>query len=72
MSAVKKCIVCGSEEISLIGGHVHKEEEKVIAYFCNNHKDNKPLNNNCRGCYGDWKEEMGYDKSFGEVAFLHI
>ena len=24
----------------------------------------------CKGCYGEWKEEMGKDESFGQLMYI--
>ena len=24
----------------------------------------------CKGCYGEWKEEMGKDESFGQLIYI--
>lgn len=69
MSSTTKCVVCLKEGKLNFGGHVHKGDEIVIAAVCNEHL-RTTLNNGCKGCYGEWKEEMGYDESFGMLMYI--
>ena len=70
MKQTKNCIVCGCSKIAKIGGHVHKENETIVACFCKEHKQTEKVNNSCKGCYGEWKYFMGEDSSFGMVCHI--
>jgi hypothetical protein len=66
-ASVENCIVCLKKATSFTG-HVHKEDgEAVIAGFCQLHNNKKQINGKCKGCYGYWENDMGYDKNFGQV-----
>jgi hypothetical protein len=71
MAATKNCIIC-FEKATGFGGHVHFEKEKIIAGFCNAHVNSIKTNpiETCKGCYGEWKEEMGKDESFGQLMYI--
>ena len=78
MAATEKCIICLSKAVSF-GGHVHIGNETIIAGFCDRHDFNckehasfckKLSNEGCKGCYGEWTEEMGIDDSFGKVGYI--
>lgn len=72
MASTINCIVC-FEKATCFGGHVHKEgEEHLIAGFCKKHFTPRPIPyiDGCKGCHGEWKEQMGNDKYFGAVMFI--
>jgi len=70
MSSTIKCVVCGSKA-TCFGGHVHNGDDKVIAGFCKEHfRNTAKENNDCKGCYGEYKEEMGVDITFGQVCYI--
>lgn len=69
MSATKNCIIC-FQKATGAGGHVHKGDEQIIASFCKEHFRTKSTIEGCKGCYGEWKEEMGIDKSFGQMMYI--
>ncbi len=71
MSSTVNCIECFKEAKNW-GGHVHKENEMIIAGFCNDHFNNTKGYKDCKGCFGIWSSEMGYDKSFGELVYIEI
>lgn len=70
MSSTLNCIVC-FKEATCFGGHVHKDGETLIATFCSDHFDKHiPVIDGCKGCYGQWKEEMGEDTTFGTLYYI--
>lgn len=78
MGATKNCVVCFNPANSW-GGHVHKNGDLIIAGTCADHyvklgskEGTLSINavKNCKGCYGDWKEEMGFDPSFGQFGYI--
>jgi len=83
MASTINCIVC-FEKATCFGGHVHRAywrtsthhvDEHIIAGFCKQHfktplKHTCPNVDGCKGCWGKWKEEMGHDKSFGQVMYI--
>lgn len=72
MASTLNCIIC-FEKATGFGGHVHVEKETIIAGFCNTHFDSAIKTNpipDCKGCYGEWKEEMGKDDSFGQLMYI--
>jgi hypothetical protein len=82
MASTVNCVLC-FEKATGFGGHVHTEKETIIAGFCKTHfklrqafqrsglrpqsPQSKPI---CKGCYGEWKQQMGVDKSFGQLMYL--
>jgi hypothetical protein len=69
MASTKKCVLC-FEKATCFGGHVHKEKETIIAGFCKTHFKTLPTIDGCNGCYGQWKEQMEVDKSFGQLMYI--
>lgn len=69
MPSTTKCVICLSNDIN-IAGHVHKGNEIVLAGLCNVHLHHVCIDNGCKGCYGEWKEDMGYDSSFGKLMYI--
>lgn len=66
------CVICGNPVKGYFGGHVHKEQETIIAGFCSKEHLHAPhVNNGCKGCYGEWTERMGiHEKAFGQLVFI--
>lgn len=69
MASTINCVVC-FEKADCFGGHVHDGEGKIIAGFCREHFRKQPQIDGCKGCYGNWKPEMGTDGSFGQLGFI--
>lgn len=71
MAATIFCVVCGNETSKgYIGGHVHKidefgKNENVFAATCSDKCSKSRRISECKGCYGEWKPEHGYNPSFG-------
>ncbi len=59
MIKTTKCVICFGEP-KIFGGHVHKDGETVVAGTCEEHR-NASEKKSCQGCYGEWREEMGYE-----------
>lgn len=72
MVQTTNCVKCGSPNASIVGGHVHKDQEIVIATVCRDCDEHKhQIMNDCKGCYGQWIPAYGYEKNdFGEVLEL--
>lgn len=61
MITTAKCVIC-SEDAKTFGGHVHKGEDTVIAATCREHSEIEHSGREgCKGCYGEWNENMGYN-----------
>ncbi len=73
MISTKNCVLCYKNAVGW-GGHVHKSKsEKIIAGFCEMHFEiTKSISiiKGCKGCYGEWKEEMGIKGSPSEVMYI--
>lgn len=72
MASTLNCIVCLEKAVGF-GGHVHSGNEIITAGFCKTHFDTHIKTNpieSCKGCYGEWKEEMGKDESFGQIMYI--
>lgn len=69
MASTVNCVLC-FEKATCFGGHVHIEKETIIAGFCKTHFKTQPTIDGCKGCYGEWKEQMGTDKSFGQLMYI--
>ncbi len=67
MPSTVNCVVC-FEKATCFGGHVHAKKEIIIAGFCKAHFRTQHHKEGCKGCYGNWKEEMGVDKSVGATV----
>lgn len=62
-SKTTKCVICFTPHIHIVGGHVHKNGEVIIASLCKDHHRTNMIEG-CKGCYGEWKEEMGLEEDF--------
>lgn len=62
MITTEKCVICFGKP-KCFGGHVHKDGKSIIAGTCEEHCKQDCAHNDCKGCYGEWKEEMGYKDS---------
>ncbi len=71
MASTTKCIICGANATHY-GGHLHHGYQKIIAGFCEQHFSTKPTIDSCKGCYGEWKEEMGVDANFGRLSYIDL
>lgn len=72
MSSTINCITC-FQKATCWSGHVHNGSDYITAGFCKTHfkKTERPaFLEGCKGCYGTWKEEMGEDKSFGQLMYI--
>ena len=72
MASTKNCVICFKEKPRSFGGHVHKGDRKIIAAFCMEH-DHEPMDPAMaghKGCFGEYKEEMGIDETFGQVGYI--
>ena len=69
MTSTANCVLCFEKAICF-GGHVHTENETIIAGLCKSHSKTPPTLEGCEGCYGIWKEQMGKDKSFGQLMYI--
>jgi hypothetical protein len=71
MAATEKCVICLGKAVSF-GGHVHIGNQTIIAGFCKEHFNFKKKlgRDDCKGCYGEWTEEMGIDDLFCTVGSI--
>jgi hypothetical protein len=69
MSSTVNCVLC-FEKATCFGGHVHSGNEKIVSGLCETHFKTQPAIDGCKGCYGQWKAQMGMDKSFGQLMFV--
>jgi hypothetical protein len=66
MIQTTNCVICFSKG-SYLGGHVHRNNETICAMTCPEHMEHEGVEEatKCKGCYGEWKEEMGLrDQNF--------
>ncbi len=54
----KNCVICFESNVTQYGGHVHKNTISIIAGFCSKHSHTESTQQ-CQGCYGEYKKEMG-------------
>ena len=69
--SVKKtenCVICGSFDTIIVGGHIHGGKKMILASFCKKHMDIDNVGRkNCPGCYGD---KMSFVKISKEPYYL--
>lgn len=62
MEKTTNCVVCYTPEVYYTSGHVHKNGEKITATSCKKcYHLHKSAITDCKGCYGEWNEKMGYE-----------
>ena len=67
-AATENCVICfGPREC--VGGHVHRGDEIIFASTCKEHWNDTV--EGCKGCYGEWKPEMGYEANYFIVGVLN-
>lgn len=66
------CVVCGKPTKNIMGGHVHRKRETIIATFCSHKCFNKPYRglHECKGCHGPYKEWMGLSDSGIQLGYI--
>ena len=72
-NATVNCVVCGTADVKVMGGHVHKGDETVFAHTCHEHEDDSEGmggRKDCKGCFGEWTEEMGVQDSGFKMGFI--
>ena len=66
------CVLCFAPNPSFMGGHVHKRTKKIFATVCKDCKSQVKVVDSCKGCYGEWTDEMGYEPYQISVGCIEV